>query len=120
MIRGFKIYHIVDPADTAFLKHAIKRLSLRHRPWEPVQDKPIGSIRMGKPVANDANNDFIGNEFACLHITLRLAAERRATFNRVSQNLPGGDLRDAFLCSQALRLGALTDAGCSEKDKTHR
>ena len=111
---------MVDPADTAILKHAIKRLSLCHRPWEAVQDKPLGSIRMGKSVANDANHNFIGNEFACLHITLRLAAEARAPFNRVSQNLAGGDLRNASLCSQALGLGTLTDAGCSEKDKTQR
>ena len=56
---------------------------------------------------------------ARLHKTLRLDAERRAAFNRVSQNLPGGDLRDALLCSQALRLSPLADTGRSEKDKTH-
>src|SRR6185312_13026802 len=51
---------------------------LRSRPREAVEQKALARVRLGEPVPDHVDGDLVRNQLACVHVTLRLDAERRA------------------------------------------
>ena len=83
---------------------------------KPSSRKPSRGVRLGEPVADDADDDLVRHERAALHVLLRLAAHLGALGDGRAQHLTGRDVRQPEARHDAFGLGALAGTGAAEKD----
>ena len=81
--------------------------------------KPCCRIGGTQALADHAEHERIIDQLATIHGRLGLAAELAATGHRGTQQIAGGDLRNAETFDQALRLRAFARTGCSQQDDAH-
>ena len=70
----------------------------------------------GQLLLDQLHDQLVGHELASVHEPLRLDAQGRAGAYRLAQQVPGGDLGEAELSAQPLRLGALAGARRPEEN----
>jgi hypothetical protein len=102
-----------------FRQHRVERVGLREVARETVEDVPGGGIRLREAFADHAEHDAVVDELAGLHRILRRDAQRRAAFHRGTQQIAGGDLRDAETLDETLGLSALPGTGGTKQNYTH-
>ena len=59
-------------------KHLVEHLRLRHRAREAIEDEALFALGALNVLADDADNDVVGDEAARLHHRVRLFAHLRA------------------------------------------
>ena len=72
---------------------------------------PLARVRIRQALADHAQHDGVVHQLAGLHGLLGRNAQRRAARDGRTQQVPGGDLRNAKALHEALRLRALAGAG---------
>src|ERR1043166_451401 len=105
-VADFDLDHVVDVY--AFALHGFR---LRDGAREAVDKISPGGVRLTNAILYQPYDDIIRNELAGVHEFFRLQAERMADANRLAQHVTGGDLRDAVLLGDELRLRTFARAG---------
>ena len=108
------------------LKHEVERdagfeerFGLRNRAGEAVEEEAVLAVGLSETFLDETDNDVVGNELALIHHGLGGKPERGAGLDGGAQHVPRGNLRNAELFADELRLGALAGAGGADENKTH-
>ena len=109
LVRDLHGDHMVE-ADAVLLQ----RLRLADRARHTVEDVAVRTVRLGETVADDADDDLIGNQRSGLHAGLRLHAQLAAARNRGAQDVAGGNRRNVQLTGEDRGLRALSRAGSAQ------
>ena len=81
--------------------------------------KPAAASSSVDPVVDQRVGQLGGHQVAGVEVALGLQAERCAFADVLAEQVPGGDVRDAELLGQLLRLRAFARAGRSEQNDSH-
>ena len=100
--------------------HLLQSFALSDRAGHTVKDKALCAVRLSQALLHDADDDIIGHQSTGVHKTFCLFAHRRAFLNGCTQNVAGGNGRDAQLIAEDLCLSSLAGAGGAQKDQFHR
>jgi len=84
-----------------------------------VQDVAVLAVRLLKPFGDDADDDFVRNQLAGIHILLGLQTYGGAVLDGGPQDVAGGDGRNVQLFADDLSLRALAGAGSAQQDQFH-
>ena len=101
LIGHFNGHHSVETNTCPF--HGF---SLSNRAGHAVEDITIGAIGLLQSLIDDADDHFIGYQFAGVHILLGLQAGGRTVFHSGTQDVAGGNGGDGQLFLENLCLGA--------------
>ena len=74
-------------------------------------DASLPAVLLLQPLADNANDHFIGHQLAGVHIGLGLQPGGRTVLDGGTQDVAGRDAGDAQLLAQDFRLGAFTGTG---------
>src|SRR6516165_7569579 len=105
--------------EALLLEHAIKRVRLRHRARETVEDKALARIGLVDARGDDRHHHVIGHEFAARHHLPGAHADRRAGLGRGAQHLAGRKLHQTMLGDEPLRLRAFPGPRRAEQYQPH-
>jgi len=97
----------------------VQGLGLGHGAREAVEDEAPFGVRLGQALADDADDQLVGDQFAPFHDGLGLLPQGGAGGHRRAQQVTGGDLGDLVLFHQALGLGALAGSGGAHEGDAH-
>ena len=84
-----------------------------------VQDVAVLAVRLLKPFGDDADDDFVRNQLAGIHILLGLQTYGGAVLDGGPQDVAGGDGRNVQLFADDLSLCAFAGAGSAQQDQFH-
>ena len=99
--------------DTELDQQLVQRTRLRDVARIAVEDEALRGVRAAEPLADQAEDDVVGHQLAGIHRRPGTLAKFGAARDRVTEQVPGRDLRDTLLVTQALGLSALAGAGCA-------
>ena len=88
-----------------------KGLSLRDRPREAVQNKPLLAIGPLESLCDQTDDHFVGNQGPGIHGSLGFHSKWGPSGHSLSQHVPGGDARDPIPLRDHLGLSPFPDAG---------
>ena len=114
LVRDLDGHHCIE-ADTGLL-HGLR---LSDGAGHPVQNVAVGTVGLLQAVVDDADDDLIRHQLACVHILLGLQTCGRAVFHGGTQNVACGDRGDLQLLLQNLCLSTLTGTRCSKHNYFH-
>ena len=83
-------------------------ICLLDRAREAIEDESLLAIVFRETLAHDADRDGIRYKLACVHARFRLLAELRSLFDRCTEHIARGDVRDIEGFDELSRLRALT------------
>ena len=84
-------------------------------PGEAVSRK--WSLSPDEPLADHPDDDLVGHQLTCVHVALRLGPEGRARRARRAQEVAGGEVREAALPTEPLRLRPFAGSGRPEDEE---
>ena len=102
LIRDLDGHHGVE-SDTCLLQ----RLGLGDGAGHPVQNVAIGAVRLLQTLADDADDDLIGHQLACVHVLLGLQAGGSSVLHSCTQDITGRDGGNTQRLLDNVRLCAL-------------
>ena len=97
----------------------VERLSLLHIARESVEQTALLQTRVIQALVDNLEHEFIGHQFAGLHVTLRLLAKLRPLTDRLAEHVAGRHVGDAKQFHESLGLGTLAGTGRTDKDNEH-
>ena len=100
--------------------HLLQSFALSDRAGHTVKDKALCAVRLCQALFHDADDNIVRHQSTGIHKTFCLFAHRRAFLNGCTQNVAGGNGRDAQLIAEDLCLSSLAGAGGAQKDQLHR
>ena len=80
----------------------LERRRLHQVARKAIKDKTLGSIRLSKALANNAQHDRVIDQLAGLHDLAGHDTQRRAARHGRAQQIAGGYLRNAEACYEPL------------------
>ena len=86
---------------------------------KPSRMKPRAASRSARRSRNDAEHDLVDHQLAGVHGRFGPQTVLGAARHRAAQQVAGGDLRDAEMLDQTLRLGALARPRGPHKHYSH-
>ena len=110
--------HVVEPA-IVLCQHLIKRLRLRQRSGETVENKAVTAIWLPDAVGDHVDDDIVGDELAGIHDALDAQPELAPRKGRGPQHVSGGELSNPVVLLYPLRLSPLPRAWRPEQDDVH-
>ena len=102
-----------------FGEHLAQRLGLLHRAREAVEDEAVRGVGVVEPVVDQGVGQRGGDEVTGVEVLLGLEAQLGLVADVVPEQVTGGDVRDAELLRQLLRLRALARAGRPQQNDSH-
>ena len=112
--------HTVDDRIVAYLDgqgtvdidtHLLHSACLRYCARDAVEDVAVFAVRLGEPLADDADYDIIRNELTGVHIALGLQSYLRTGFHSGAEDVSSGDRRYTQLAAEYFCLSTFTCAG---------
>ena len=100
-------------------EHRVERLGLREVAREPVEHEARGGVRRDEPVADQRDGQVVGHELAGREDRLHPASQLRPVRDRGAEHVAGGDVRDAVVGRDPLRLRALAGALRAREREVH-
>ena len=86
---------------------------------EAVEDEALLGIIVLEALLDEIDDELVRDELAGVHEGLRLLAELRLSLHSRAEEVAGGDVREAILLDELLRLSALACAGSAEQNDVH-
>src|SRR4029079_2356837 len=84
-----------------------------------IQDEALAGVRLVDPLGNHPSDDVVGHQLPGIHDFLGGLAQFRTRGDRGPQHVAGGELHQATLRLEPLRLGTLPGAGRPEQNEVH-
>src|SRR5690606_10138861 len=97
----------------------LQRLGLVDRARVTVEDEAVGGVRLADARLDHAVGHIARHQVAGVHVLLRLEAQRGLLADVGTEEVPGGDVRDAQLFRQEDGLGAFAGTGRTEQYNSH-
>src|SRR5829696_8692292 len=103
------------------VERVVQRCRLYRGAWKAVEHHARCRVGAGEPVEEQADRDLVGDELARVHVPARFHAQARPIPDGGTEQVPGGDRRDAEPIREEGRLGALPGPWGAEKNNhVHR
>jgi len=121
-IGNVDVHHRVD-GDAGFL-HGV---GLRDRARKSVEQETVLAVGFFDPFLDQADDHFVGNQPARIHVALGFFTELRARLDRGAQHVARRDLGDlesvfdviGLSVFDVIGLGSFTRAGAAQENQTH-
>jgi hypothetical protein len=84
---------------------------------EAVEEEAIARLAAADALRDHADDHRIRDEFAFVHVALRLGPERRSVRDLPTQNVAGRDVQQAEVLAKTVRLRALSGTWRAEHDE---
>ena len=97
----------------------IQRFRLSDGAREAIQNIAMLAIRLGQTFLDHGNDHLIGNQLALVNIALGVQTRGGLLADCTAEHIAGGNLRDAQLLHQSLRMRALAGAGGAQENNIH-
>ena len=97
----------------------IQRFRLSDGAREAIQNIAMLAIRLGQTFLDHGNDHLIGNQLALVNIALGVQTRGGLLADCTAEHIAGGNLRDAQLLHQSLRVRALAGAGGAQENNIH-
>ena len=110
--------HAEVPPDVR--EHRVERLRLHGRPGKPVEDEARFGVGLLEPVADQLDHQVVGDQVAAFDRLLHALTELRARVHLRAQDLAAGDVRNAVLRRDPLRLRAFAGPLRAEEQNVQR
>ena len=94
----------------------VERLGLHRGPREAVEDDAVPRVRAAEPLQQQADDDLVGDELPRVHVATRIHTQGGPIADGSTEQVPGGDHRDAEPLRKQGCLGALPGTGGAEKN----
>src|SRR6266508_1216563 len=105
--------------EALLLEHAIKRVRLRHRAREAIEDEAVARIGLVDALGDDRYHHVVGHELAARHHLLGAQPNRGARLDRGAQHVTGRKLQQTMLGDEPLRLSTFAGPRRAEQHQPH-
>ncbi|GAA4671176.1 hypothetical protein GCM10023347_26270 [Streptomyces chumphonensis] len=99
---------------------AVERLGLREVAREAVEQEAVRGVRLLHAVLGHADGDLVRHQLALAHEVLRAAAQLRALADVGTEEVTGGDVRNAEILGEQRGLRALARTRRPDEEDTHQ
>src|SRR4026209_2624243 len=106
--------HVIDPYITP-----LHGFGLRDGAREAIEEIALRAVTMAKALLDQADDDVVGDQLPGIHYFSSFNTQRRRRCACGAQDVAGGDLRDAELLADEIRLRAFAGARRSEQNQPH-
>ena len=95
------------------------RVCLRNGTREAVQQETITAVFLSNALFNQRDHQFVGDQFASIHNVFCLFTQLGARFDRSTQHIASGDLRNTIFLHDELSLSPFPRARSAKQNDTH-